>query len=248
VREQVLVKAKKLYPHERDALRLRLQLALRAAEVEVLTGKLRCIEQGGAKSDLDAIQARHDQRRAELLDAWSVIERANEPTVLREGDFSRINELTAITFPDPEGAEQRLLGDQEAIALKITRGSLSPSEIEEIRLHVVHTYNFRTQIPWGRSMERIPVIAGAHHEKIDGTGYPAGTGAPVIPVQSKIMTIADIYDALTAADRPYKKALPVEKALDILGYEVKDGHVDPELYRVFCEAQIYRQVDQALAY
>jgi HD-GYP domain-containing protein (c-di-GMP phosphodiesterase class II) len=248
VREQVLVKAKKLYPHERDAVKLRLELALRAAEVELLTGKLRCIEQGGGKSDLDALQARYDEVRAKLLDAWGVIERANEPSVLREGDFSRINELTAITFLDPEGAERRLLNDTEAIALKITRGSLSPSEIEEIRSHVVHTYNFLTQIPWGRTMERIPIIAGAHHEKIDGTGYPSGTGATVIPVQSKIMTVADIYDALTAADRPYKKALPVERALDILGHEVKDGHIDPELYRVFCEAEIYRQVDQALAY
>ena len=248
VREQVLVKAKKLYPHERDAVRLRLELALRAAEVDLLTGKLRCIEQGGAKSDLDALQARYEEGRAKLLDAWGVIERANEPTVLREGDFSRINELTAITFADPDGAQLRLLGDSEAIALKITRGSLSPAEIEEIRSHVVHTYNFLKQIPWGPSMERIPLIAGAHHEKIDGTGYPSGTGAVVIPVQSKIMTIADIYDALTAADRPYKKALPVEKALDILGFEVKDGHIDPDLYRVFCEAQIYKLADQALAY
>jgi HD-GYP domain-containing protein (c-di-GMP phosphodiesterase class II) len=248
VREQVLVKAKKLYPYERDAVKLRVELALRAAEVDLLSGKLRCIEQGGGKSDLDALQAGYDLRRAELLDAWSVIERANEPSVLREGDFSRINELTAITFPDPEGVQQRLLGDSEAIALKITRGSLSPAEIEEIRSHVVHTYNFLTQIPWGRTMERIPLIAGAHHEKIDGTGYPYGSGGTVIPVQSKIMTVADIYDALTAADRPYKKALPPERALDILGHEVKDGHIDPELYRVFCEAEIYRQADQVLAY
>jgi response regulator RpfG family c-di-GMP phosphodiesterase len=177
-----------------------------------------------------------------------VVERANEPTVMREGDFSRIQDLASITFTDAQGEEQRLLAESEALALRITRGSLTAAEIDEIRSHVVHTYNFLIKIPWGRTMERIPAIAGAHHEKLNGTGYPSSLAGPAIPVQSKIMTIADIYDALTAADRPYKRALPVERALEILGFEVKDGNLDPDLLQVFREAEVYKHVDGILPY
>ena len=128
------------------------------------------------------------------------------------------------------------------IALKITRGSLSPMEIDEIRSHVVHTYQFLTKIPWGKSMARIPEIARAHHEKLDGSGYPMGVKDVDIPLSSKVMTVADIYDALTASDRPYKKALAEDRALQILGFEVEDGHLDEELVRIFREAEVFKRV------
>jgi HD-GYP domain-containing protein (c-di-GMP phosphodiesterase class II) len=80
-------------------------------------------------------------------------------------------------------------------------------------------------------------IAGAHHERLNGTGYPNRLRAEEIPLQSKMMSVSDIFDALTASDRPYKRAMPVEKALDILGFEVKDGHLDGELVRIFTEAK-----------
>ena len=248
VREQVLVKAKKLYPHERDAIAARIEIALSAAEVELLQKKLGAVERGASEAELAAIQHAHDVRRDRLIEAWAVVERADEPSVLSEGDFSRINDLLAISYPDKHGREHPLLTETEAIALRITRGSLSPAEIEEIRSHVVHTYNFLAKIPWGPSMKRIPEIAAAHHEKLNGTGYPSGVHAAAIPLQSKIMTVADIYDALTAADRPYKKALPAERALQILGFEVKEGNLDPELVRVFREARIFERGDEALDY
>ena len=89
----------------------------------------------------------------------------------------------------------------------------------------------------------MPIIAGAHHERLNGTGYPGRLRGEEIPVQSKMMSVADIYDALTASDRPYKKAVPLERALDILGYEVKDGHLDPELVRIFREARIWERCE-----
>jgi HD-GYP domain-containing protein (c-di-GMP phosphodiesterase class II) len=106
---------------------------------------------------------------------------------------------------------------------------------------VVHTYQFLAQIPWTKEFRRIPEIARSHHEKLDGTGYPYGMTGDVIPVQSKIMTIADIYDALTAGDRPYKKAVPVETALDILQAERRAGHVDAALLDLFIEAKVYER-------
>jgi HD-GYP domain-containing protein (c-di-GMP phosphodiesterase class II) len=85
-------------------------------------------------------------------------------------------------------------------------------------------------------------IAGAHHERLNGTGYPRRLRAEEIPLQSKMMSISDIFDALTASDRPYKRAVPVPKALDILGFEVRDGHVDGDLVRIFVESRAYERV------
>jgi HD-GYP domain-containing protein (c-di-GMP phosphodiesterase class II) len=243
VREQVLIKAKKLYPHEHREIRSRIDFALKSAEADLLREKVELMERGAGKSDLDEAQGRFEARKQHLMEAWAMIDRANEPTVLSEGDFSRIAEIGALGYIDLEGSSRTLLSDAEMISLKITRGSLSPSEINEIRSHVDHTYNFLTQIPWGKSMKRIPEIARAHHEKLNGQGYPLGVAAANIPLPSKIMTIADIYDALTASDRPYKRALARDRALQILGFEVKDGNLDAELVRIFAEAEVHKMAD-----
>jgi HD-GYP domain-containing protein (c-di-GMP phosphodiesterase class II) len=99
-----------------------------------------------------------------------------------------------------------------------------------------------SQIPWGKTFSRVAIIAGSHHERLNGTGYPNRLHAEEIPLQSKMMSISDIFDALTASDRPYKRAVPVEKALDILGFEVKDNHVDGELVRIFTESRAWESV------
>src|SRR5690606_11241823 len=116
--------------------------------------------------------------------------------------------------PRGAGAERPLLPPAEVASLEVRRGSLHASELAEIRSHVVHTFAFLSKVPWGASFRDVPRIAGAHHERLDGSGYPAGLSSAQIPVESKIMTIADIFDALTARDRPYKKAMPVSRALD----------------------------------
>ncbi|MFI5308817.1 MAG: HD-GYP domain-containing protein, partial [Polyangiales bacterium] len=248
VREQVLVKAKKLYPHERDAIRARIDYALKAAELDALAERLELIEAGAGGSDIERTAQRYEERRVRMHEAWELVERANEPSVLREGDFSRITEIAAISYRDARGQMRSLLDPDEVIALQITRGSLSPSEIDEIRSHVVHTYNFLAKIPWGKSMRRVPEIARAHHEKLNGGGYPQGIPGAAIPLQSKVMTVADIYDALTASDRPYKRALPVDRAMQILDLEVKDGNLDAELVRIFREAEVFKMSDQILPY
>ena len=121
------------------------------------------------------------------------------------------------------------------------RGSLTESEFDEIRSHVTHTYRFLQQIPWSKALKRVPLIAGAHHERLNGTGYPNKLAAVDIPLQSKMMSIADIFDALTASDRPYKRAIPVDKALDILNFSVKDGHVDADLVKIFAGGRLWEK-------
>ncbi|MFW6050297.1 MAG: HD-GYP domain-containing protein [Myxococcota bacterium] len=243
VREQVLVKAKKLYPHTLESVRDRIQYALKEAEADVLARKLELVREGAGESDLRALDESLARRRAELDDAWRTIVEANEPSVLSEGDFSRIADIGRMTYVDGEGRVLPLLRPEEVASLQVTRGSLSTEEMDEIRSHVVHTFSFLSRIPWGKSFTHVPRIAGAHHEKLDGSGYPNRLTADEIPLPSKIMTVADIYDALTARDRPYKKAVPVERALTILGFEVEANHVDGELVRLFREAGVFHAVE-----
>jgi HD-GYP domain-containing protein (c-di-GMP phosphodiesterase class II) len=136
----------------------------------------------------------------------------------------------------------RLLDDEDVTALLVRRGSLTDAERAEIQSHVTHTYNFLVRIPWGKALARVPEIAGKHHEYLDGSGYPHRVGTPEIPVQTRMMTISDIFDALTASDRPYKKAVPVPRALDILAYEVRGGKIDATLFDVFVGARVFETI------
>ncbi len=239
VREKVLVKAKKLYDERLEQLRLRFDFVLRSLEADCLRRKLTAIEKGVSRAELDALDKEWVERRAEIDAAWATIVAANEPTVLAAGDFAKIEQLAKETYVDLRGEMRSLLEPDEAVALSVKRGSLTPNEYDEITSHVVHTFKFLSQIPWGKAFRRVPQIAGAHHERLNGTGYPNRLRAEEIPVQSKMMSISDIFDALTASDRPYKKAVPAERALDILEYGVKDQHLDPELVRIFREARVW---------
>jgi HD-GYP domain-containing protein (c-di-GMP phosphodiesterase class II) len=242
VREHVLVKAKKLYPHGLELIRQRLEFVARTVEADVLTRKVRALQRGASSDDLAELDRELARRRAELYDAWKVIEQANEPTVLAAGDFKRIEELGRMSYTRLNGEVSTLLGSDEVKCLSVMRGSLTPEEFDEIRSHVSHTYRFLSQIPWGKTFSRVALIAGAHHERLNGTGYPNRLRAEEIPLQSKMMSISDIFDALTASDRPYKRAVPVQKALDILNLEVKDNHVDGDLVRIFSEARVWESV------
>jgi hypothetical protein len=138
-----------------------------------------------------------------------------------------------------DGSSYPLITEYEYNFLSIKKGSLDLKERLEMESHVEHTFQFLSKIPWTDGLKSIPKIAHAHHEKLNGKGYPRGLLAHEIPIKSKMMTIADIYDALTDKDRPYKKAIPVERALDILKMEVKDNHVDNDLLNVFIDGKIY---------
>ncbi len=241
VREKVLVKAKKLYDESLELIRARFDFVARSLEADVLRRKLAAIERGAPRSELEALDREHTERRAEVDLAWQTILQANEPTVLAAGDFAKIEQLAKETYFDLRGEMKFLLEPEDTIALSVKRGSLTPKEYDEITSHVVHTYKFLSNIPWGKAFRRVPQIAGAHHERLNGTGYPNRLRAEEIPVQSKMMSISDIFDALTASDRPYKKAVPVERAIDILEYGVKDQHLDPELVRIFREARVWER-------
>ncbi len=245
VREKVLVKAKKLYEPDRDILLSRFDYIRKAIEAEGYRKKLELLAQGGpseAERHFAEIDEDAKRRVADLDEHIKFILKANEPTVLPEGSFERLSEIALMTYVDPRGELRPFLTPQEVAALRLPRGSLTTEERIEIESHVVHTYNFLENIPWGRRLGKIPTIAGGHHEKLDGTGYPRGLKGDEIRLETRMMTIADIFDALTASDRPYKRAVPLEKALDIIGFEVKGGKCDPDLFRIFIDAKVWQRV------
>jgi len=197
---------------------------------------------GAGAAAIDELDRELAERRAEIDEAWQIVEQANEPSLLAAGNFQRIEELGRRSYARLGGELATLLSAEEVKSLSVMRGTLTAEEFDEIRSHVSHTYRFLSQIPWGKTFSRVAIIAGSHHERLNGTGYPNRLRAEEIPLQSKMMSISDIFDALTASDRPYKRAVPLEKALDILGFEVKDQHVDGELVRIFTEAKVWESV------
>jgi len=148
--------------------------------------------------------------------------------------------LREYPFLELDGTRDGLISHVDLAALSVRRGSLTPEERREIESHVTHTRDFLAVLPWPPELARVPEIAGAHHEKLDGSGYPNGLVGEQIPLPSRVMTVCDIYDALTAMDRPYKSAMSVDTALDVLGDEARRGLVDAEILRVFVDSGAYR--------
>ena len=244
VPEEVLVKARKLYPAQMELIQQRFAFVRSTLEKEVLSSKVRYLLEKSREEFLAAqphLDANVEDALRQLDENLEAIVRANEPTVLPEGNFDRLLEIGKMHYTDLCGEIKPLLTPEEVRLLSIRQGSLDDAERLQIEAHVLHTVSFLQAIPWTNELKSIPEIARGHHEKLNGTGYPYKLSAPEIPVQTRMMTISDIFDALAAADRPYKKAVSVERALEILDLAVQDGELDPSLFHIFKEAQIFRR-------
>jgi len=242
VRENVLVKAKKLYPFEMELIRSRFDFIKKSIENEFLSKKLEYLQfhQGeSCKEVFEQIDFELAENLKEAELCFQSIRQANEPTIIPEGRFDEVLEIARKTYRDMEGAVSPYLFSNEIKNLLTRKGSLNEQERLEIESHVTHTFNFLSKIPWTKTLKNVPSIAYAHHEKLNGEGYPLRLTSPSIPIQSKMMTVSDIFDALTAFDRPYKKAADFERALDILKLEAKDNHLDGALVEMFIEGKIY---------
>ena len=242
VREQVLVKAKKLYPLQLDLIKQRHHYVRRTAEREFWRKRaefLETHERQDYERFLRALEQEH-AREIQALDGFlDAVLSANEPTVLPAGQFDALLHLSRRSYEDSAGRPHPYLTEEEMRYLTIPKGSLDETERLEIESHVTHTYRFLQQIPWTRELQHIPMIAYGHHEKLDGKGYPRRVTGEAIPIQTRMMTISDIYDALSAADRPYKTAVAPARALDIMADEVRSGQLDQELFRLFVEGKVF---------
>ena len=153
----------------------------------------------------------------------------------------RVEAIALYKWKDAEGNESNLLSDEEIYNLNIFRGTLNTEEREIINNHIIATIKMLGSLPYPKHLLNVPEFAGGHHEKMDGTGYPKGLKRNEMSVQARMMGIADIFEALTAGDRPYKKAMPMSQALTILGRMKLENHIDPDLYDVFMWKKVYQK-------
>jgi HD-GYP domain-containing protein (c-di-GMP phosphodiesterase class II) len=242
VREDVLTKEKKLYPRGLELIRLRLLALRHDADAAFERARAEHLERAGAVGYAEAVQTLEAARRTTLgaLDRYlRAVMVANEPAPLSDDALDELRRLSRLTYRDIGGDEREVLTGEEFRLLTIRRGTLDEAERREIESHVGHTQRFLTQIPWTAPLRAVPTIAAAHHEKLNGTGYPAGLAGASIPIQTRILTIVDIFDALTAADRPYKRAVSPERALAILESEAAAGELDRDLLATFIGARLY---------
>ncbi|MDA3901797.1 MAG: HD domain-containing protein [Spirochaetes bacterium] len=241
-------KDKKLFPEEFENLVLKLDFLYRSIELQyrIQQNEILIARNSGEKDQQQTRMEKIDNEMTSMLNRVKEIKLTlttlNEPTPLEEDPSDLVghihHEISTLTCCDISGKTMSILTDREIENLSIRRGSLNREERLEIENHVVHTYNFVKRIPWPKEFKNIPEIAWMHHEKLDGTGYPRGVTESKIPVGAQIMAIADIYDALTASDRPYKKALSHERAMQILQSEADLNKISMPLLEVFKDAGI----------
>jgi HD-GYP domain-containing protein (c-di-GMP phosphodiesterase class II) len=239
VREATLVKQRKLPPVMGAYVEGRFALIRKTLEAEAARDVAEAVESGG---DVAAIEVKLAEDLERLDSFKAAVDEANVPRVLDEDAAGILEEISRRTFTDESGTEQPYITADELHFLSIKRGNLDPDERKEIESHVVHSYDFLVNIPWTDDLARIAEIVRGHHEKLNGKGYPDGVTGDQLSLETKIMTVCDIFDALTASDRPYKKAMPVDKALQILQWEAEEGALDQDIVDVFRESEVYKKV------
>jgi hypothetical protein len=160
---------------------------------------------------------------------------------MRDEDIERVQRIARYRWRDVSGQDGNFLTDEEVKNLTIRAGTLTDEERKIINHHIVATIRMLEALPWPRHLEKVPEYAGGHHERMDGKGYPKGLTREQMSVQARCMGIADIFEALTAKDRPYKKGKTLSESLEILGRMRLNGHVDPDLFDIFVRRKVYRR-------
>ena len=218
-----------------ETIKTRFEVLKRDAEISYLKACAR------AGADKKALRAKFKARIAQLNDDCSFIETANVGgEFMEDAKKNRVKKIARYKWRNGPAHKRKFLGENEVYNLCIARGTLTHEERDVINNHIVMTIEMLEQLPFPKNLKRVPEYAGGHHEKMDGTGYPKGLKAEEMSLPARMMAIADIFEALTAADRPYKKAKTLTDSLRIMGFMVRDQHIDPELFELFLESGVYR--------
>ena len=168
--------------------------------------------------------------------------RVNSIGFLPDEDLEHVKQLSALTYADETGMVQHLLTDDEITMLSIRKGTLSSEERALMQSHATSTWNILNKVDFPAQYANIPMWAASHHELLKGNGYPKGIAQDTIPKEVRLLTILDIFEALTAKDRPYKPSFPLEKAWSILDSMVQEGSLDGELLSLFKESQAWKAI------
>lgn len=214
------------------------------AEVDMLKKQLALMQEGkGTKAH--SLDIQYQAFVAELNGHFEFLKNSNiGGEFMSDAHKQRVNDIAQLRYKNSQGEESPLLTDEEVYNLCIERGTLTKEEREIINNHIVVTINMLESLPYPKDLKRVPEYAGGHHERMDGKGYPKGLTREQMSVPARIMGIADIFEALTSRDRPYKKAKTLTESLFILGKMKLDNHVDPDLFDLFIREKIYLKYAQ----
>jgi len=240
--EHVVDKAAKLETvfNRQELLQIRFELLRRDREI----AKLRQMIREGKQNVDDTICVAHDDYFCNLEEDYQFLVRDNNCSeIIADEQVARLKRIAEHQY-FMDHAWHPLLSEDEIDNLSIRQGTLTEKERNIINNHAVVTYKMLSQLPFPKTLRHVAEYAAAHHERINGTGYPNGLKGEEISIQSRILALADIFEALTAKDRPYKKPIILSQALKIMGAMVEDGHLDPDLFDLFVKARIY--LDYAL--
>ena len=236
--EHVMDKATKLETiHDRlEEVRTRFAVLKQDLRVRMLE---RCLR---GEADPSTAQAAWRAECARLDEDCAFLAQCNQGAEsMSEADKARVRAIAVRVWTAPDGQPRALLNAEEVHNLTIERGTLTPEERQVINHHIVATISMLESLPYPRHLARVPEFAGGHHEHMDGSGYPRGLTREQMSVQARIMAIADVFEALTAGDRPYKKAMKLSQALSILGRMCEQGKIDPDLFQVFIRNRVYQR-------
>ena len=224
----------------------RFEVLKRDAEIELLKARAELAERSAPMVEREAAEARYRERVRELNEDRSFLRACNIGVEsMREEDAERVRMIARYRWTDSAGYEANFLTEDEVKNLTIRSGTLTPEERQVINHHIVATIRMLESLPWPRHLKNVPEYAGGHHERMDGKGYPKGLTREQMSVQARVMGISDIFEALTAKDRPYKRGKTLSESLEILGRFKQSGHIDPDLFDVFVRKKVYLRYAEA---
>ena len=217
----------------------RFEVLKRDARIAMLEAQL-AKAQGDRQIDFSAEEQQYQQQIEQLNEERDFIRKSNIGGEFMDEELKqRVRKIAEHRWTDPEGVNTPLLNDDEVKNLTIERGTLTDEEREIINNHIVVTIKMLNELPFPKHLANVPEYAGGHHERMDGKGYPKGLKRDEMSWQARMMGIADIFEALSASDRPYKTGKPLTECLRILGYMKQDNHIDPDIFDVFIREKVY---------
>ena len=240
---EIVEKAKKLQTifDRIQYVRLRMAYISQKIELEGQEAKIKILQNGSSPEKLNSIEKETLEKLIEIEEILRFINKCNEPGEFLDDEILvRLKEVSEKTYIDDAGEQQPFLTADELVNLSIRRGSITEKERQKMQGHAAVTLKMLKQIPFTKKLKNIPDFAGAHHEFINGKGYPLGLKGDEISFEGRLMAVTDIAEALTASDRPYKKAMPLETVYRILRSMVEGGELDPNLVELFIEKEVYK--------
>ena len=224
-----------------EVMDTRFEVLKRDAEISMLNKQIALMKKGSANGAIKTLETDLESQTNQLSSDQSFIQKTNRGgEFMEKEDQQRVADIGNYKWK-LEGKKINFFDEKDVRNLQIPKGTLLPEEREIINDHIVITIDMLEKLPYPKKLRNVPEFAGGHHEKLDGTGYPKGLKDEEMSVQAKMMAIADIYEALTAADRPYKDGKKLSQAMRIMGFMKKDYEIDQDLFEIFVKEGVYKQ-------